>query len=179
MTSTTRGSREKLLAIIIGVLIAGVAVFMVVIEPQLKERGLRLKRLHQLQLRRTKMRRDMLIKDRIDYVYAQIEPLIASSRTEHQEISAFVRQLTDLYLRLGVKPRTVEPLETTDEEFYKRLEVKIEMSGHIRSILSFISAIETSTTPVRIERFDLTAQDIVDNVRASFVISKVVAKKEI
>ncbi len=177
MTSSTRSSRERMLAIITGVLIAGAVVFTAVIEPQLKERRLRLERLHELQLRRTKMKGDLLIKDRIEYIYSQIEPLIAGSRTELQEMTAFVRELTDLYLRLGVKPRDVTPLETTDEEFYRRLAVKIEMSGRIRDILHFISAIETSANPIRIERFDLDAQDIVDRVRGTFVISKVVAKK--
>ena len=52
------------------------------------------------------------------------------------------------------------------------------MSGHIREILNFITSIEKHPNPIRIEQFDIKSREIIDDVEASFVITKVVAKPE-
>jgi len=179
IVNSVRNNREKLLAIIAAGVITGAVMFTAVISSQLKERKRRLERMHQLQLKLTKMKGDLLIKDRIDEVYSRIEPLIASNGTEQQEISQFTRELGDLYSKLNVKIRSVKILPMVNEEFYRRLAVKIEMSGHIKNILNFISCVETYPDPIRIEQFDLKTRDTVDNIQASFLVSKVVAKAEI
>jgi len=154
----------------------GAVIFIVVIEPQLKEHKACSMRMNQLRLKLTKMKGDLLVKDRIDSVYAQIEPLIASSGTDQQEISLFTRELSDLYSKQKVRTRTIKILPIISEEFYRRLSVKIEMSGHIREVLNFIDSVETHPNPIRIEQFDIKSQEIVDNVEASFVVTKVVTK---
>lgn len=178
MITGTKNNHEKLLAIITATVILGTVTFIAIIEPQLKERKLRLDRMHQLQLKLIRMRGDLLVKDRIDDIYAQIKPLITSNGTEQQEISLFTRELSDLYSKLNIKIRSVKILPIVDEEFYKRLSIKVEMSGHINSILNFILSIETYSNPVRIEQFDLKAREIMDNIQASFLITKVVAEPE-
>ena len=178
MITGTKNNREKLLAIITATVILGTVIFIAIIEPQLKERKLRLDRMHQLQLKLIRMRGDLLVKDRIDDIYSQIKPLITSSGTDQQEISLFTRELSDLYSKLNVKIRSVKILPIVDEEFYKRLSIKIEMSGHIKSLLDFILSIETYSNPVRIEQFDLKAREIMDNIQASFLITKVVTEPE-
>lgn len=178
MIAGTKNNREKLLAIIAATVILGAVTFIAIIEPQLKERKLRLERMHQLQLNLTKMKGDLLIKDRIDNIYSQIKPLIASNGTDQQEISLFTRELSDLYSKLNVRIRSVKILPIVNEEFYKRLSVKIEMSGHVKNILNFIRSVEAYPNPIRIEQFDLKAREIVDNVQASFLITKVVAEPE-
>jgi Tfp pilus assembly protein PilO len=179
MIASTKNNREKLLAIIAAIVILSTVIFIAIIEPQLKERKLRLNRMHQLQLTLTRMRGDLLVKDRIDDIYLQIKPLITSSGTDQQEISLFTRELSDLYSKLNVKIRSVKILPIIDEEFYKRLAIKVEMSGHINSLLNFILSIETYSNPVRIEEFDLKTREIMDNIQASFLITKVVAEPEI
>lgn len=176
MVDTVRSNRQKKLAVMAGVVITGVAVFVVIVQPQLKVRKGRLGQVQQLGLKLTKMRGDLMIKDRIDDIYSEIEPLIASTGTEQQRISLFTRELNDLYSRLDVKIRLVKILPLAEEEFYTRLAVKIEMSGHIRNILRFICSVEAHANPLKIEQFALKTRDIVDNVEASFLISKVVAK---
>jgi len=169
-------NHDKLLAIIVAILILSVIIFTAIIEPQLKERRIRVERMHQLQLDLAKMKGDLLIKDRIDSIYSQIKPLIISNGTDQREISLFTRELNDLYSELDIKIRSVKILPISDEEFYKRLSVKIEMSGHIKNILSFIFSIENHPIPIRIEQLDLRAGEIVDNVQASFLITKIVAE---
>lgn len=178
MITGTKNNHEKLLAIITATVILGTVIFIAIIEPQLKQRKLRLDRMHQLQLKLTRMRGDLLVKDRIDDIYSQIEPLITGSGTDQQEISLFTRELSDLYSKLNVKIRSVKILPIVDEEFYKRLSIRVEMSGHINSLLNFILSIETYSNPVRIEQFDLKAREIMDNIQASFLITKVVVEPQ-
>lgn len=175
-----RSNREKVLAIIAAIVVFGGIVFGVFIEPQLDERRARLARMNKLKLMLVKMRGDLLMKDRIDSAYLQIEPLITSNGSDQQEKAAFTRELSDVYSKLNVKPRSINILPTDDgEEYCRRLSVKIVMQGHIREILNFILAVENNPKPVRIEQFDLRTREVVDNVQMTFVISKVVGSPKI
>jgi Tfp pilus assembly protein PilO len=178
MMASAKKNREKVLAIITASLILGAVAFTIIIEPQLKERKTRLAHMLQLQLKLTEMKGDLLVKDRVDNIYSQIKPLIASNGTNQQEISLFTRELSDLYSKLNVKTKTIKILPIINEEFYRRLSVKIEMSGHVRDILNFILSIETSLNPIRIEQFDIKAREIVDDVQVSFLVTKVVGEPE-
>jgi hypothetical protein len=179
MATEMRSSREKVLAAITAIVVFGAIVFGVFIEPQLNERKTRLARMNKLKLMLVKMRGDLLMKDRIDKAYLQIEPLMASRGSDQQEISAFTRELSNVYSKLNIKPRSIKILPTDDdEEFSRRLSVKIVMQGHIREILKFILSVENTPNPVRIEQFDLRTREIVDNVQMTFVISKVVGSPE-
>jgi Tfp pilus assembly protein PilO len=176
--SSPRKSREKVLAAVTISVVLGAVIFTVVIEPQLKKRKACLMQMGQLQLKLAKMKGDLLIKDRIDSIYSQIEPFIVDSGTDQQEISLFTRDLSDLYSRLNVKTRTIKILPVASEEFYRRLSVRIEMSGPIREILNFTASLETHSNPVKIEQLDVKAQEIADNIEASFVVTKVVARQQ-
>jgi Tfp pilus assembly protein PilO len=178
MASHTRKGRERLLAIITVAVIIGAVTFTGVIQPQLEERRSRLQRMHQLELKLTRMKRDLLEKDRIDRVYSKIEPLIAGTGTDLQEKSKFARELHDLFSKQNVQTRAVTPLPMLNEEFYRRLAIKVEMTGSIRDILRFIFAVETYSNPIKIEKLDLKAREIVDDIHASFTVTKVVARTE-
>lgn len=178
VTGRSRTSREKVLAAVTIAVVLGAVIFIVVIEPQLKKRKACLAQADQLQLRLAKMKADLLIKDRIDKIYSQIEPLIIGNGTDQQEISLFTRELSDLYSKLNVRTRTIKILPVTSEEFFRRLSVRIEMSGPIAEILNFTVSLETHSNPVRIEQLDIKAQEIADNVEASFVVTKVVARQQ-
>jgi len=171
-------NREKWLAVIAGVVIFGAAVFTFVIRPQLSRYQGRLQHLRDLQLRLAGMKGDLLARDRIDKMYSQIEPLVTSKNTDQQELSALTRELSDLYANLNVKIRSVKILPVTREKSYRRLAVKIEMTGHIRSILQFIFAIEIYRCPLRVEKVQLVAREIPDNVQATVLITKVITEPE-
>lgn len=167
--------REKVLAGITAAVLAAVLVFTAIIEPQLKTRNELTRNLGQLQIRLTKMKRDLLVRDRIDQIYSQIEPLIATTGTEQQQISDFTRQLGELYSKLNVKIRSVKILASSKEAFYRRLSIKMEMAGYVRDVLRFIEAVESSPNPIRIEQLGLKAQESRDNVHMSVIVSKVVS----
>jgi Tfp pilus assembly protein PilO len=174
--SRIRNNREKFLAVIAVAVVVCAIVFVVIIEPQLEKRRVSLERMHQLQLKLTKMKGDLLIKDRIDNIYSRIEPLIAGDGTEQQEKSRFTRELSGLYSKLNVTITSTTILPTVDEQFYRRLSAKIEMRGHAREVFNFVLAVENNTNPIKIEQFQFKAREIIDNINASFLVSKVVAK---
>jgi len=134
--------------------------------------------LNGLKLKLMKMKSDLLVKDRIESVYSRIEPLIACEGTDQQEISLLARNLGELYSKLNVKIRSVKILPIARERFYKRLSIKIEMTGHIRDVVSFIYSVEVGGNALRIEKVDLQARDITDNVQGTFLITKIVAERE-
>jgi Tfp pilus assembly protein PilO len=176
MNTGTKKNREKLLAVIAAMVLASTAVFSIVIAPQLKKHKQLLEHKHQSQLKLTKMQGDLLIKDRIDSIYSQVEPLIAGNGTEQQEISLFTRQLGELYSKLKVKIRSVKILPSVNENFYRRLSIRIELSGNVKDVLQFICSIEASQNPLRIEQFELKGQETSDNIGVSMLVTKVVAE---
>lgn len=177
MKYVTTNKRQKTLAVITAAVLGGVLIFITIIDPQLKRGTALNSQMHQLQTRLTKVRSDMLIKDRIDRMYSEIEPLISSTRTDQQEISLLTRQLNDLYSKLPVKIRSVKILPMTETEFYRKVSLKIEMSGKIRDVMKFVFSVERSAEPVRIERFNLKAKEAADHVQASFLISKLTTQQ--
>ncbi|MFC1677364.1 type 4a pilus biogenesis protein PilO [Planctomycetota bacterium] len=179
MNTDKKKNNEKQLAIIAIIVIFGGFIFTTIIKPQLSLRALNLEHMHQLQLKSTKIQRDLLSKNRVDIIYSQVEPLLISSGNDQQEISQLTRELNDLYSRLSLKIRSIKILPIDSGQFYKRLSIKIEMFGNIKDILKFILAVETDPNPIRIERFDLKPREIADNVQVSFVISKIVAESKV
>lgn len=171
-----RIARQTFLAVTTVLLIFAVALFTLIIEPQLQVRKARLARMHELQLKLARLQADLLVQNRVDRMYEQIEPLIAGTGTDQQQMSVFTRELTDLYSTLNVKTRSVKLLPTVKEEFYRLLSVKIEMQGHIQDVLQFILLVEAHASPLRIEQFGLKAREITDEVYASFLVTEVVAE---
>jgi len=178
MTANTRKNRERFLGATTAALIVGAVIFAGVIRPQLIERRLRLEDMRGLELKLSRMQRDVLEKDRIDQIYSQIEPLIAGTGTDLQEKSKFARELYDLFSTRNVQTRAVNPLPLLREEFCRRLKIKIDMTGNIRDILKFIFAVETSANPIKIEKLELNTRETTDDVHASFTVTKVVARAE-
>jgi len=177
MKQITKNKRETTLAVATVVVLVGILIFVTIIEPQLKRHATLDDKLRELQIQLTQMKSDMRIKDRIEQMYSQIEPLIASDRTDQQEISLLTRQLNDLYASRPLKIRSVKILPITQAEFYKQVSVKIEMSGKIKDIIAFVNSIEQYTQPITIERFDLRASDRTDHVRVWFRISKIITNQ--
>ncbi len=176
MIHNNRTNREKALAAITGISILGVAVYAMLVEPQVIRRSARLEQLAQAQLTFTKMSADVLIKDRIDNIYRRLEPLIVSSGADQQEISLFTQELQKLYDKRNLKIRSVKIMPTTKEPFYRRLAIKVEMVGEVGDILGFIRALESHPRPIKIERLDLIAKQIAGRIQASFIVTKVVTE---
>lgn len=176
MKITNHPGHEKSLAVTTVIVLLGAVVFRVIVDPQIKERQVDTQRMHQLQLELVKMNADLLIKDRIGKTYSQIEPLIRANGTDQQEISLFSRELNGLHSGLPLKIQTIKIMPLVFEEHYRKLSIRIEMSGNIRDIAKFIEAVETYPKPIRIEQLELKTKDRADYVQASFLLTKVVSK---
>ena len=170
--------REKLLVVLAVTILGSVFLFTSIIDPQLKKHNALTARLSQLQLDLTKARSNLLIKDRIENIYDQIEPLITAQGNQQQRISDFTRLLDQIYSKLNVKIRSVKILPITDENYYQKLSIRIEMTGLVKDFLKFIGAVEQHKEPIRIEQFDLTSQETNDTIMISMILSKVVSKED-
>lgn len=170
--------REKILAAITVVIIAGAILNWALVKPQTNSlRQLRLDR-QLLEQKLLKLKSDYRVKDQINEIYTQIEPLMQSKGTDQQEISQFTRQLNDLYGPLGLTIKSVKILPPTHEPFYRSLSIKIEMSGKIKRIASFMELLTSQPEPIKIESFTLQAQEVADSVSAMFLITKILALEE-
>ncbi|MHC4396885.1 MAG: hypothetical protein ACYS1A_14645 [Planctomycetota bacterium] len=165
--------REKVLAIVTAAILGSIFLFTTIVDPQFKKHKALSSRLAQLQLDLTRARGNLLIKDRIERAYTQIEPLIAAQGNQQQQISDFTRLLDQIYSKLNVKIRSVKILPIADENYYCKLTIRIEMTGFVKDFLKFIEEVEQRTEPIRIEQFDLTSQETKDNIMASMIISKI------
>ena len=175
MASGASPNRTKPLAFITVAVLLGVVLFTGVVEPQLKAQQAYAKRAKGQRLKLIKLQRDMLVKDRVDQAFQGIAALLTGQGTEQQEISHFTRELSDLYSPRKLSVRAVNILPSADKEYYRVMSIRMELSGHMKEVLSLVIALEEYPQPLRIERLDLRAQDRTDHVQATFVISKVVA----
>jgi Tfp pilus assembly protein PilO len=170
--------RGKILAAATAVILGLVFLFTTIIDPQLKKRKVLSSQLIQLQLDLIRAKSNLLIKDRIEKAYTQIDPLIATQGNQQQQISNFTRLLDQIYSKLNVKIRSVKILPVADENYYRKLTIRIEMTGFVKDFLRFIEEIEQHKEPIRIEQFDLTVQETKDTVMASMIITKIVSAED-
>ncbi len=175
MKSRDYRKREKGLAVVTAIFLCSIFLFITIIDPQVKKHNALSNRIIQLQLDLTRARGNLLMKERIEKAYAGIEPLIAAQSSSQQQISDFTRLLDQIYSKLSVKIRSVKILPDSDENYYRKLSIRIEMTGSVKDFLKFIDAVEQHTQPIKIEQFDLTSQETKDMVIASMIISKIVS----
>jgi Tfp pilus assembly protein PilO len=178
MTDSVKlNKRETIFSLITIVVLGIVLLFTAVVDPQLKKHKSLTREIDRLQLDLTKAKNNLLIKDRIDKIYDQIEPLLDSENNQQRQISAFTRRLDMIFSYLNMKIRSVKILPTSNENYYQRISIRIEMVGHVKDFLKFIETINKHEEPIRIEQFELTAQETKDNVLASVIVSKIVREK--
>lgn len=170
--------REMRLAVITAVILVSFLVFTIVIDPQLKRHKELSIDMHELNVKLTKMKADMLAKDRIERVYSEIKPFIVAEGTEQQQKSTFTKQLSEIYKKLNVKPRSVKILPIAKEPYYNRISIRIEMTLEIKEFLSFVAGVEASDMPIRIEQFDLRVPEVTDKIHMSMIVSRVVSGDE-
>ncbi len=120
MIKGKKKSNEKKLVIITAVVLVAVVMYTGVIEPQMIRRKESIQKKQQLQLDLTRMKADMLLRDRIEKKYAQLKSMMQSAGTDQQEISRFSRELNDIYTKLPVKIKTIKILPLQEERFYKK-----------------------------------------------------------
>ena len=169
-------TREKLLAVITIAMLVVIFLFSSIIDPQLKERKKLLERYDRLFLEMTKTQANVLIRDRIEKVYSEVEPFIASHGNQQQQISKFTNVLDQMYSKLNVQIRSVKILPVSEENSCRRLTIRIEMTGSVTEFLKFVQAVEKHPEPIKIEQFELTAQELKDTVRVSMLVSRIVTQ---
>lgn len=170
--------REKTLALITGIVILGTLALTAVVDPQLDRRNRLRDEKAQLELRATKIQKDLYLKNHVESLYAQIRPFLSSAYDETRETSSFIREIREVYTQLNLKPRLLSQEATRRENGYTILSLRIDLSANIKPLLHFIDAVEQSHSPIAIRRCELKADNIKGSIIASFIITKVIATKE-
>lgn len=179
MMDTSRfNQREKILGLSTVIITLAVLFYIVMLEPQIKRHDVLRKQLDNLNVRYTKMRTDVLMRDRINNAFGQVQHLISTTGTEQQQISNFTRELSDVYSNQNIKVRSVKILPCLREPHYTQLTIKADLTGHIRDFIKLVSQLETLNKPVRIESFELNSQGPTDNIHVSLMITKIVKISE-
>lgn len=171
-------AREKSLVALTTLVILGVVVVTMLIEPQLRAQRSQRAELRELRFQWAKMAGNVLVKNRIEDSYSKVESLMAGEGNDQQEISVFTRDLGELYSGRGVRAKSMKILPTQYEEYHRLLSIRVEIEGPISEIVRFILSVESHSKPLCIEQFVLKSQEIVDNVHGSFLITKVVRRPE-
>ena len=172
---TDNKKREKLLLVLTVVLVASVFVYSSVIEPQMVKRSQLLDEYRQKQTQLTKMQADILVKDRIESSYQEIEPLIKSTGNDQEEMSAFSQEFQELNSEFSLKPKMIKFLPVVNNQDYRKILVKVELTGGIRNIVDFISSVENDKKAMKFEKVSFVAKNRDDNIQLSFVLSKVIS----
>ena len=161
-----------------GVIILGVVIVTMLVEPQLKARKSQRAQLGELKLQWARMTGNVQVKNRIEEAYGRVESLIASAGNDQQEISIFTRDLSALHAGLNIRTKSMKILPTQHEEYHRVLSIRIEVEGTIGEIVRFILALEAHPKPLCLEQFVLKAQEVTDSVHGSFLVTKIVSRRE-
>lgn len=167
--------REKLLAIVTGILILTTVVYSSVLKPQINKRAELLSELTQKKIMFTEMQADILIKDRIEDSYARMASQLESDRTDQEEKSIFSQEFQTLNSKFNLKPDFIKFLPMIKNEFYRKILIKVELKGGINNIVEFISNVENEKQTIKFEEISFLTRDRDDNIQLSFVLSKVIS----
>lgn len=167
--------REKFLAIVVGILILTLAVYSLVLKPQVNRRDELLNVLRQKQIMLTKMQADIMLKDRIEDSYARMESLLKSNGTDQEEKSLFSQEFQSLNSKFRLKPKNIKFLPMIKNDYYRKILVRVELSGGIKNIVDFIKNVDNEKQTMKFEKLSFVARDRDDNIQLSFVLSKVIS----
>lgn len=170
--------RERILSMLAGCLVGGLVIYKVCVGGVLAGYSEARAKTRELAVEWAKVQADVKVRDAMEEKYSRIEPMLANSGVEQRDISTFTRETGRVYSQRNLKVRSVRILPMTKGEYYGKLSLRVELSGEIGEILKLLGDIERMDSPVRVEEFEVSVQDRADNVRACFVISKMVSLGE-
>lgn len=164
--------RQKILLVITCVFLGGVIFNAAFLRPFRLKKMLLSKQLEDSTNKLAKMRMDLKIKDKIESSYKKVSELFQGSDKKTQEISTFTREISSIYSQHDLKIRSVNILPDEKKTNYKKLFLKIEMIGAVKSMFSFIKGVTEQESPLKIETLHMKAAEVSGHVRAEMIISK-------
>lgn len=167
--------RERVLGIITAMMIGGFILYKIFMGGMIAGYSEARAKTRELAGEWGKVQADIKVRDEMEVMYSQVKPMLANGGVEQRDISAFTRETSRLYSQRNLKVRSVRILPTTKGEYYGKLALRVELSGEVGEILKLLGDIEGMDSPVRVEELEVSVQDRADNVRAGFVISKMVS----
>lgn len=153
-------NREKKLLLIAGIVVAVLVGDQFVLKPMIngwRTRGERISELSQLVSRGKQLiDREEALERRWELMRASALPLNRS-----QAETRLLSGMSEWEDRSGVDviSRRPEWRPSDEQELYDLLEIRLSLEGSLEQITRFIHAVESSSLPVRVERFELARSD--------------------
>lgn len=177
LSTVFKNKREKVVGVMAGVFLVSVMFYVMVVEDGIVKYRDKTRELESVKIGYFKMRSDMMLKDRITKKFGEIEDSVASAGGAQQEISAFSNELNNIYSKFGVSVRSIKILPVVNEEFYRKIKIKLEVEGGAKEIARLIEGIEENEQAYNLEKINIKAKQTTDNVVCGFVISKIKMKR--
>lgn len=166
--------RERRAALLTAIVLAGVGVYIWIVEPPLVRQAELRDEVAQLRIALTKMRSNIQLRDRIENQYAAAQTTMRQSVSPSQEMARFARLLSDLYTPLGVQMTSVRPLPDVQEQYYAKYSLRLEMAGSVADVAKFLAAVAQVADPIGVEWMELTCKDQPGVVIASLIVTRIV-----
>lgn len=173
MRSMTQRERRLGLATA-GVVVTAGFVWLVV-DPQLTRQRVLAEEVARKSEILSNMRRNMLLKDRIERRYETLRSLIRRSGGQERELAAFTRLLSALHAGGGLQVGSLRVLPTINEAHYVRLVARMELKGPIAGVMDLLDDLARMPEPMRAERIELSCRQQAGVVDVSLEISQVVS----
>ncbi len=168
------GQRERILGGLTLMVVGGSGLFAWFIDPALARHAVLQEEVGRLEVSLTRMRANMLLKDKIEARYEELKGLARESGSPAQEMAQVASLLSRLCSPLSLQTRSVRPLPDTDEGFYRKHAFRLEMEGNVTEVAKFLAAVAQASDPIRVERIELICKNRPEFVTVTLVVTKVV-----
>jgi hypothetical protein len=165
--------RERRLAAVTGGAIAVAGFVWGLVDPQLTRQAALSEEVARKQSLLSEMRQNMLLKDRIERRYEQLQTMIRRPNDQEEELATFTKVLSSLQAGQGMQVGSLRILPPIEEGNYVRLLARLEMKGPIGNAMGLLDALSRASEPLRAERVELACRQQVDVVDVSLEISHI------
>lgn len=142
--------------------------------PMLRERrGVRA-RLAEAELTRHIVERNLLARDTVEESFTALQDLLRQEHSDEEELSEFLRSLSEMFSPLAVKVGAVSALPPEQATSFKKHTVRLELTGELAEVARLLLQISLSQLPIRTERIELTGSGPGGRVQARLWISELI-----
>jgi Tfp pilus assembly protein PilO len=131
-------------------------------------------RLAEVQTRQQSVQRNLAAREAVERNFEILKDQLQKQRSNEEEMSVFLRSLSQALLDLSLQTRQIRPLPSEVQPFHKKHTVQIEVSGPMSSFAKMLVQVSQSKLPIRVERFEVTGGAAGDRVDATLWISELI-----
>ena len=170
----TISTRERQLLRLVVLAILGLVISRTLWLPLLGARRAAEARLAEVQTRRQSVQRNLAAREAVERNVAGLQDQLQKQRSNEEEMSVFLRTLSQMLLDLSLQTKQIRPLPSEVQRSHKKHTVQIEVSGPVGSFAKLLGEVSLSKLPIRVERFEVTGGAASGRVDATLWISELI-----